>query len=583
MRQEAIAWPPSYASPPPIVLPAARLPTGLRERLSAIGKSFQQGVKDNRERLKRILGGARARAKGVGERIASIVPDELPPPPNPLVASLPSSVDVLVVGSGLSGAALMRGLTQAGVDCCLVEASPRLREGGTAIGLWTQAWRALSYLRVDNAMRAGYVLNKEVCLASKEGGVLVDFNVDECANGPHEFRQVLRGQLLRELLSGVPRDRIFYSAEVEEVLEGTGSRPVLVTLKDGRQIRARVVVGADGIRSSVRASIAPREPPPRYAGYKAFRGVARLRPTFPLSMGGMPWEPSLGRGKSVLLKEGVVGQVFGEGVRFGSAQISEDRVYWFVCFNALAGDVPAISVNATGRKAYAARLVEGWGHQVYQLVQATPAEDIVLSDIRHRFPSFRPWGKGRVTLIGDSAHPMTPNLGQGGAAAIEDAVELCSVLTPILGRRPPATQTSSPSSPSAGRIASIGMNIGPIDFPPPRQPQPFEPRIDDEADIDRALRRFERNRLGRIAFLSMKAWVYGVALQIALEPICALRNFLVPILLAPNTLLRANFLDHTDWKPPTPPPLSGGAGLLEGIGETIRRFQREEREGGESG
>ena len=114
---------------------------------------------------------------------------------------------------------------------------------------------------------------------------------------------------------------------------------------------------------------------------------------------------------------------WGAGRRFGIVPIEKGRVYWFTTLNTPPGgrDEPGQS------RAVLLRLFEEWHPPIRALLEATPEEAILRNDILHRMP-VRTWGEGRATLLGDAAHPMTPNLGQGAGQAIEDAVVLAECL-----------------------------------------------------------------------------------------------------------------------------------------------------------
>jgi 2-polyprenyl-6-methoxyphenol hydroxylase-like FAD-dependent oxidoreductase len=175
-----------------------------------------------------------------------------------------------------------------------------------------------------------------------------------------------------------------------------------VRFSDGREVCGAALIGADGIHSTVRAQLhGAREP--RYAGYTAWRGVAPFaHPQLPIGVGIDTW---------------------GRGQRFGITHIGGGRVYWFATRNTAAGEEDA----AGGRKAELLTRFHGWHEPIEAVIEATEGEAILRNDIYDR-PPLRHWGTGRVTLLGDAAHPMTPNLGQGACQAIEDAVVLAACL-----------------------------------------------------------------------------------------------------------------------------------------------------------
>ena len=208
-------------------------------------------------------------------------------------------------------------------------------------------------------------------------------------------RATLQRILLEALGPGVLR------AGSEVVGYEAGPDGVEVRLGDGGRIAGAALIGADGIHSAVRARLLG-DGDPLYAGYVSWRGVT------PENFHPAPQE---------------VSESWGPGRRFGIVPIEKGRVDWFTTLNTPPGgrDEPGQS------RATLLRLFEVWHPPIQALLEATPEEVILRNDILHRMP-VRTWGEGRVTLLGDAAHPMTPNLGQGAGQAIEDAVVLAECL-----------------------------------------------------------------------------------------------------------------------------------------------------------
>jgi 2-polyprenyl-6-methoxyphenol hydroxylase-like FAD-dependent oxidoreductase len=185
---------------------------------------------------------------------------------------------------------------------------------------------------------------------------------------------------------------------------------VRVLLADGSRESADILVGADGLRSRVRARLFGLEEP-RYAGYTAWRAV--VEPEEEL----LPW--------------GAGFESWGRGARFGCAHVGRGRIYWFATTNAPEGEKDGPPGSLAGAKAKLLHLFSPWHRPVADLVEAAEEGAILRTDIYDREPLGERWGEGRVTVLGDAAHPMTPNLGQGACQAIEDAV----VLARCLGER----------------------------------------------------------------------------------------------------------------------------------------------------
>jgi 2-polyprenyl-6-methoxyphenol hydroxylase-like FAD-dependent oxidoreductase len=174
---------------------------------------------------------------------------------------------------------------------------------------------------------------------------------------------------------------------------------VTARFTNGEVVRGDVLIGADGLRSVVRAQLFG-DAPARYAGYTAWRAVVRFD-----HPGIVPCE-SWGRGR-----------------RFGIVPMGDGRVYWYATQNAAEGGRDSVGQA----KQNLAQLFRGWHDPVEALIESTGDSAILRNDIYDREPLPR-WSENRVTLLGDAAHPMTPNLGQGGCQAIEDAVVLAACL-----------------------------------------------------------------------------------------------------------------------------------------------------------
>jgi 2-polyprenyl-6-methoxyphenol hydroxylase-like FAD-dependent oxidoreductase len=165
---------------------------------------------------------------------------------------------------------------------------------------------------------------------------------------------------------------------------------------------ADVVIGADGIRSRIRAAVVA-DGDPRYAGYTAWRGVVSM--------------------SAALAGDVLVGESWGRGSLFGVARLGGSQAYWWASIRTgeTSGASPAEEKEALLRR-FAA-----WHPSVPALIEATLPEAIIRTPLYDRKPTRR-WMHGRLALLGDAAHPMLPNLGQGACQAIEDAVVLADAL-----------------------------------------------------------------------------------------------------------------------------------------------------------
>ena len=156
---------------------------------------------------------------------------------------------------------------------------------------------------------------------------------------------------------------------------------------------------ANGIRSAVRERLLGDGPPP-YAGYVAWQGIAELED-----------DPAPGATGFFTL---------GRGGRFGLIKLRHGRHYWFTTRNKPKSERDAAATS----KSELLTLLGSWHTPIRKVSGATEEGAIHRNGIYHREPLGERWGMGRVTLLGDAAHPMTPDLGQGACQAIEDAVVL---------------------------------------------------------------------------------------------------------------------------------------------------------------
>lgn len=299
---------------------------------------------------------------------------------------------VIVVGGGIGGPAAAIGLRQLGYDVAVFEQAPVLEPVGAALSLWKNALDALAELGLWQQLENASLPEVHGGVWNWDGELLVEA---DAAGLKRRFGRTLaavhRADLQETLAAGLGEGQMTLGRQCigfEQDADG-----VTVRFADGGEERADLLIGADGLHSAVRAQL-HGERPPRYAGYTAWRAV-------------IPFTGVLRTGES-----------WGRGARHGRLPLPGGRVYWFATRNEPEGEH-----GKSGEKAALLATFAGWHEPVEALIWATDEGDILRNDIYDR-PPLETWGSGRVTLLGDAAHPMTPNLGQGAGQALEDAVVL---------------------------------------------------------------------------------------------------------------------------------------------------------------
>jgi 2-polyprenyl-6-methoxyphenol hydroxylase-like FAD-dependent oxidoreductase len=212
------------------------------------------------------------------------------------------------------------------------------------------------------------------------------------------LRQTLHGALMSE----VGDVALVLGSEAVKVV--AGANDVSLVLTDGRTVTGDVVVGADGVGSVVRRQLHPNEPPPVRSRFCALRGVAY----------------GVGDELGDLAAVGY----FGDGVEAATARASADAVYWYLSM--LTSDV---SGPERAPQAILEDRTAAFDPRFRSVASATKPDDMRFDQLFER-RALGEWSTGRVTLLGDAAHPMLPHTGQGAAQALEDAVALGLALAP---------------------------------------------------------------------------------------------------------------------------------------------------------
>ena len=345
---------------------------------------------------------------------------------------------VILIGGGIGGLAAAASLRANGVPVEVFERQPELREIGTGVGIQRVAAQALLMLGLRDHLREisgpGFEALRQV--SWRDGHVITEIPWHR------EVVTVHRGELLGMLARAVGDLGIVHCG-MECVGFRQDERGVTALFADGSEERGAVLVGADGLHSVIRAETVG-DGPPRYAGATIWRGLVEYE------------HKSLGRDYAQ--------QVYGPGRIFGMFPVDK-RLFWWgsVCRPEGAGDPPM------GRKADVLSLFAGWPQEVPEVIEATPQEVIFHQDSYDRKPVKR-WRDGRVTLLGDAAHPTVPTLGQGAGMAIEDGVVLGRELAAVAPLSAAAVRLGLETYerkriPRTSMIVNRSMVLGKISYP----------------------------------------------------------------------------------------------------------------------
>ncbi|WP_152348086.1 FAD-dependent oxidoreductase [Brevibacterium sp. CFH 10365] len=439
---------------------------------------------------------------------------------------------IAVVGAGIGGLSAAVGLQRAGADVTVFERAPEVRAGGSGLSIFANGLAALETLGLRAAFDA-------VTDASVEGFAAGQRRADGAwiAQVPNDsvgaLRIVDRADLHRILLGALAPGTVRTGSEATVTgTDGTltvtarsaGSSSTMESNADPATAGADklpaptpttdsdptptteesfdLIVGADGLHSRTRTVVDGEPVAPRYSGYSAWRGITSV----PVDL------------------SGEAGESVGHGRRFGIAPLADGRVYWFGVAN-----MPQRAVFAD-EKSTVEQMFTGWHCPIADLIAATPAEEVrrtAISDLSRRLARFH---RGRVVLLGDAAHAMTPNLGQGGGQALEDAATLTVLLAPLLaGRR-------------AGNAAEFAAELV-------AGPEPDVPRVRGaDPEFEAALQRYDALRRPRTQSIALKSRLMGQVFQLESPLLAGLRNAVFSAV--PSRLIAAQAASVQRWSPP---------------------------------
>ncbi|HEU5266162.1 MAG TPA: FAD-dependent monooxygenase [Jatrophihabitans sp.] len=291
--------------------------------------------------------------------------------------------DAVVVGAGIGGLCTAIGLRRAGWTVRVLERWPEVVGIGAALGVWPEASRGLARVGLADAFAAASVPVAAAAVYRRDGGVLLRIPDDSPRIPP--VRLISRRRLM---------DLLLEQAGGIEIRTGVAAaEPELrAALAD-----TDVLIGADGLRSGVRAAFFRQERcGPRYSGLIGWRGY-------------------------VDFESGGYGETWADGAIFGNTPMAPGKTNFYAALRAPEDGV-ATFTELRGRYA-------GWRGPIPRILTAASEDDVLRNPIYDLHPPLRSFVTDRVALLGDAAHAMTPHLGRGACEAISDADSLVARLT----------------------------------------------------------------------------------------------------------------------------------------------------------
>lgn len=299
----------------------------------------------------------------------------------------------IVVGGGIAGLSAGIALRQAGLDVAIYEQAPKLEPMGAALSMWPNAMQALALLKCDEMIRKDSVPISIMTLAEAAGRPIFEIAVADILDDAEAYLP-RRTLLQRSLLQGLGDAKVHLSHKVHKFSQqGDG---VSVTFENGEVAEADLLIAADGIRSSIAGDILGK--PVHHCGY-----------------GGV-----LGMSGPVSIADDIqfVGELWGYKERFGLFDLTDGGKYWFYMKNEKAREESEqISLEFISDR------MRAWHPAIMATLDQTRSESLIPFSIHAKPPPVR-LGGGRVICVGDAAHAMEPNMGQGGCQSLEDAIAL---------------------------------------------------------------------------------------------------------------------------------------------------------------
>jgi len=309
----------------------------------------------------------------------------------------------IVIGGGIGGTCAAIALKRFGIETAVYEAVKEIKPVGAAISIWPNGVKCLNYLGMKEALRElGGNMRFMAYKEYQQGQTMTRFSMDPLIQSVGEQPYPgARAELQSMLLDTYGRDKVQFGKRVTHVEESADS--VTAWFDDGTSATGDVLIAADGTHSVIRQHVLGYATERRYAGYVNWNGLVEIDESIaPADQ----WTTFVGEGKRVSLMP-----------------VSDNRFYFFF-------DVPlpkGLPEDRATVRDDLQRYFAGWAEPVQKLISLINPDTTNRIEI-HDIEPFMQLVKGRIALLGDSGHSTTPDIGQGGCAAMEDAVVLANAL-----------------------------------------------------------------------------------------------------------------------------------------------------------
>jgi 2-polyprenyl-6-methoxyphenol hydroxylase-like FAD-dependent oxidoreductase len=303
---------------------------------------------------------------------------------------------IIIAGAGIGGLSAGIALRRVGFEVEIYEKAPNLSPPiGWGLALAPNALLALNHIGLaESVIQAGSKIRR-VQMKTKLGTTLKEIPLETLEARTGGSIVTLNRSRLHTLLLGAFGESGLHLGNGASCYTET-QKQVVLTLENGQEVEGDLLIGADGIRSSIRRQLFPHAKI-QYR-YAAWRGLCSAN----------------------LLTNGTYLSVLGRGTRFGCTHMGDGNLSWYATY--LAPENQVITSPQAELKRY-----QNWCLPIPEIIKNTPEKAILHTQVYDAEP-LSTWSSERVTLLGDAAHPMTPDMNQGAGQAIEDGIILADSL-----------------------------------------------------------------------------------------------------------------------------------------------------------